>query len=109
DWGASAAYSATSLGAERVRQLVSVAIPHPASVKPSPVLAWKVRHFFTLRLPGAAKRIRAGNFVHIDELVHRWSPKWDVPPGETDAVKAALGVPGSLEAALGYYRAMRPR
>jgi pimeloyl-ACP methyl ester carboxylesterase len=67
-----------------------------------------VRHFFTLSLPGAAARIRAGGFATLDELVHRWSPAWDVPPGETDAVKAALSEPGALEAALGYYRAIRP-
>jgi pimeloyl-ACP methyl ester carboxylesterase len=84
-----------------------VGIPHPASVIPTPRLAWTVRHFYTLARKGAAARIRAGDFAHIDELVQRWSPAWKVPPGETDAVKAALREPGSLEAALGYYRAIR--
>jgi pimeloyl-ACP methyl ester carboxylesterase len=32
-----------------------------------------------------------------------------VPPGETDAVKTSFREPGSLEAALGYYRALRLR
>ena len=108
DWGASAAYAAAALGPERVEQLVTVGIPHPASVRPSLSLLWTVRHFFTLRPRGVARRIRARGLAHLDELVQRWSPAWSVPAGETDAVKKALREPGSLEAALGYYRALSP-
>src|SRR5580700_9385009 len=35
DWGAGAAYSAAALGPARVTKLVTVGIPHPASLKPS--------------------------------------------------------------------------
>jgi pimeloyl-ACP methyl ester carboxylesterase len=108
DWGASAAYSAAGLGPERLRMLITLAIPHPASIVPTPRLLWGVRHFFALSLPRAAARIRAGELAYIDELVQRWSPVWKVPPGETDAVRKALRGPGHLEAALGYYRAVRP-
>ncbi len=109
DWGASAAYSAAGLAPERLRRLVTVAIPHPASIVPTPALLWNARHFFTLSRRGAAARIRAGDYAHVDELVQRWSPGWRVPPGETDAVKEVFRVPGCLEAALGYYRALRPQ
>ena len=109
DWGASAAYSAATLGPERVTKLITVAIPHPASLRPTPRLAWTARHFFSLRRRGAVEMARANDFAHIDELVQRWSPVWKVPPGETDAVKRAFGEPGCLDAALGYYRAMRLR
>lgn len=105
DWGAGAAYAAAVLGPERVELLVTVAVPYPASLKPSLRLLWAGRHFITLRWRGAAKKMRARNFAHVDELVKRWSPAWDVPPGETDAVKAAFREPGCLDAALGYYRA----
>jgi pimeloyl-ACP methyl ester carboxylesterase len=108
DWGASAAYSAAGLEGARIERLVTVGLPHPASIAPSPRMLWTVRHFFTLRLPGAAARIRRGELKHLDELVQRWSPVWKVPSGETDAVKRSLGEPGSLEAALGYYRAITP-
>jgi pimeloyl-ACP methyl ester carboxylesterase len=108
DWGASAAYAAAGLGPERLRMLITVAIPHPAAIIPTPSMAWAVRHFLTLSRRGAAEKIRAGGFAHIDELVQRWSPGWAVPPGETEAVKAAFREPGCLEAALGYYRALRP-
>jgi len=107
DWGASAVYSAATLGPERVAKLVTVAIPHPASLRPTPRMVWTARHFFSLRRRGAAEMVRANDFAHIDELVRRWSPAWDVPRGETDAVKKAFREPGCLEAALGYYRAMR--
>lgn len=107
DWGASAAYSAAGLAPERLRMLVTVGIPQPAGVTPTPTLVWAVRHFFYLRRAGAAKAIRANDLAYIDELVQRWSPAWKVPPGETDAVKRALREPGSLEAALGYYRALQ--
>lgn len=108
DWGASAAYAAASLGPEQVELLVTLAIPHPASIKPSLQLLWLLRHFFVLRQRHAARRLRAANLAYIDELVQRWSPKWRVPPTETAAVKAALREPGCLEAALGYYRAASP-
>ncbi|MDB4930439.1 MAG: hypothetical protein JWM10_2923 [Myxococcaceae bacterium] len=108
DWGASAAYSAAALAPERVSKLVTVAIPHPASLRPTPAKAWGARHFVTLRLPGAVARTRADDFAEVDTLVRRWSPGWDVPAGETAAVKESFRAPGSLDAALGYYRAMRP-
>jgi len=108
DWGAGAAYSAAGLAPARVRFLITAAIPHPATMIPTPALLWTVRHFLTLRLPGAAKRIRNADFAHLDELVARWSPGWAVPQGETDAVKAALRPAGHLEAALGYYAAISP-
>ena len=108
DWGASAAYSAAAIDPEALRLLVTVAIPHPASVTPTPSVLWAVRHFFSLRRRGAVGWMPKDDFAHVDELVHRWSPRWDVPPGETDAVKAIFRHPENLNAALGYYRALRP-
>jgi pimeloyl-ACP methyl ester carboxylesterase len=104
DWGASGAYAAATLEPEKVEMLVTLAIPHPASLKPSVGLLWKARHFLSLNLPGAAKRMRANDFAYVDELVRRWSPAWNVPPGETDAVKAAFREPGCVEAAVAYYK-----
>ena len=108
DWGSSAAYSAAAMAPAKVRMLVTIAIPHPASITPTPALVWAVRHFFALGRKGATKWVPDGDFAYIDELVHRWSPEWNVPAGETDAVKATFRDPRSLDAALGYYRALRP-
>ncbi len=106
DWGASAAYAAAGLSPEAFRQLITVAIPHPAAVKPTPKLAWAVRHFVKLALPGAAQRMRDSDFTYVDELVRRWSPTWNPGPEETRAVKEAFGHPGCAEAAVGYYKAL---
>ncbi len=108
DWGATTAFSAASLAPEKVRLLITLAIPHPAGVLPTPSVLWAVRHFVSLNLPGAAGRIRKGALREIDRLVQRWSPAWDVPPSETEAVKRCFEHPGSLEAAIGYYKALRP-
>ena len=109
DWGAAAAYSAAALSPERMRLLVTIELPHPAAVIPTPRLFWTLRHFLSLTLPGAAGRVRRGGFAYLDELVRRWSPTWDAPADATAAVKEAFAAPGRVEAALGYYRALRPR
>ncbi len=110
DWGASAAYAAAAMAPERVRLLVPMAVPHPRGLTPTPALLWKVRHFATLRRRGAAERIRRGDLALVDELWRRWSPAWkDIPPAETEPVKAAFREPGCLEAAVAYYRAISLR
>ena len=106
DWGASAAYAAAALTPERVKQLVILAIPHPRALKPTPMLVWKLRHFFTLRGKTAPAKCAANDFALIDELVARWSPAWKVPAEETARVKDVFRQPGSLDAALAYYRAV---
>ena len=107
DWGASAALSAATVAPERFSKLVTVAIPHPAGVLPTPRVLWAARHFLALRRAGAEARVRQNDFAEIDALVRRWSPAWDVPANETAAVKRAFAEPGCLNAALGYYRALK--
>jgi pimeloyl-ACP methyl ester carboxylesterase len=110
DWGAAAAYAAASLGPDKITRLITIAIPHPRSLKPTPKVIWSGRHFFALRRAGAAEKIRAGNYAYIDELWRRWSPAWkDLPASETAAVKQAFAQPGCLEAACAYYKAFTPK
>jgi len=107
DWGATAAYCATALDPYRVRLLVTAAVPHPRAIKPTPMSAWKLRHFFWLGRKGAAAKIRANDFALVDELWRRWSPSWkDLPASETAAVKEAFAPPGSAEAACAYYASL---
>ena len=109
DWGATAAYAAATLAPERVRYLVTVAIPHPASLRPTPRIVWGARHMILFQRKNAEAQVRANDFAHIDELVRRWSPAWSVPADETRPVKEAFRHPESLTAALGYYRAIQLR
>jgi pimeloyl-ACP methyl ester carboxylesterase len=108
DWGASAAYSAAALAPSAFRQLVTIAIPHPASIVPTPRAVWAVRHFFALSQRRAVKWVPDNDFAYVDELMRRWSPAWSPGPEESAAVKAIFRNPASLDAALGYYRALRP-
>jgi pimeloyl-ACP methyl ester carboxylesterase len=105
DWGATAAYGAATLGPERVRKLFVLAIPHPATLRPTPGKVWGVRHFFGYRLPGAPKRFAKNGFAALPRIVHRWSPAWDPPEHELAAVRECFAHEASLNAAFGYYRA----
>ena len=106
DWGASIAYRAAAMAPERISAVCGVAIPHPRLLKPSPALAWRARHFVTLRLPTGRWRARRNDFAYIDTLISRWAPSWSGP--ERDAclrdVKLAFADPRVLDAALAYYR-----
>ena len=104
DWGASAAYSAAALGPEKISKLFIVAIPHPLTIKPTAGKVWGVRHFFTYKLPGAAKRFAKNDFAALLEIYERWSPAWTPDPSEFDAIRECFSHEGSLHAAFGYYR-----
>ena len=91
-----------------MRLLVTIAIPHPASITPTPSAIWAVRHFFALNRRSAMRWVPDDDFAYIDELLHRWSPNWNPGPRKPRAVKAIFRNPQNLEAALGYYRALRP-
>jgi pimeloyl-ACP methyl ester carboxylesterase len=109
DWGALSVYAATHLAPDRIDKLVAVAIPHPRAVPLSLANAWKGRHFFTLKLPGATRRFCRDDFRQVDVLYKRWSPAWDAPPSEFEAAKNAFAAPGCAHAALGYYRCLKFR
>jgi pimeloyl-ACP methyl ester carboxylesterase len=109
DWGALASYVAAAVGPERVRMLITLGIPHPRSVTPTPNVLWLVRHFFVLGRKRGPKKVRANDFAYVDRLVRRWSPAWEPPADETARVKAAFAEPGVVEAACGYYAALTVR
>jgi pimeloyl-ACP methyl ester carboxylesterase len=108
DFGAAAAYGAAALGPERVTKLFAVAIPHPATLKPSPRKLWGVRHFAAYKLPGAAERFARNDFAALPEICRRWSPTWQPDPSEFDPVRASFSNRASLNAAFGYYRKLSP-
>jgi pimeloyl-ACP methyl ester carboxylesterase len=109
DWGAAAAYGAAALEPARVGKLVAIGIPHPATLQPSPINLWRARHFVLYKLPGAARRFAARDFAALPAICKRWSPLWSPSADELAPVRAAFSDPASLDAALGYYRALRFR
>ena len=108
DWGASAAYGAAALGPEQVKKLFVLAIPHPATLKPTLKKLWGVRHFAVYKLPGAPKRFARNDFAALPEICRRWSPSWRPDPSEFDPVRASFSNRASLNAAFGYYRKLSP-
>ena len=104
DWGASAVWGAAHLAPERIDKLVAVAIPHPASIKPNPAKAWGSRHFAANKMPWAERRFAKDDFAEVRAMYERWSPGFDWPDSEFEAVKNSYAAPGSLDSALGYYR-----
>jgi pimeloyl-ACP methyl ester carboxylesterase len=106
DWGGVATYGAATLEPARVTKLFTVGIPHPASLRVTPLAAWRARHFFAYKLPGAARRFAANDFAALPAIYRRWSPMFQPGPEEFAAVRAAFADPKSLGAALGYYRSL---
>jgi pimeloyl-ACP methyl ester carboxylesterase len=109
DWGAMSAYCAAALEPARVERLITVAIPPPTTVKPSLAVLWRVRHFIGLQLPGAAERFARNDYQGVRVMFERWSPQHHWPESELEAVKNTFSAPACLEAALGYYRAIRTK
>lgn len=106
DFGATAAYGAAALFPNQVRKLITLAIPHPAALRPTPGKLWGVRHFMAYKLPGAAGRFAANDFAALPAIYRRWSPTWNPPAEEFAAVRQCFQDRASLNAAFGYYRAL---
>ena len=109
DWGAVGAYGAAVLAPERVARLITAAVPHGAAF-PSALLAnydqqrrsW---YMFFFQTPFADAAVPFADFRFLERLWQDWSPGWDYPAEEMDALKKTFRQPGVPAAALGYYRA----
>jgi pimeloyl-ACP methyl ester carboxylesterase len=106
DWGTAVAYGATALAPERVKKLVAIGIPHPATLKPTLRQIWGVRHFGMYKLPGAPARFAKDNFAALPKILRRWSPSWNPTAEDMAPVRECFAEPASLDAAFGYYRAL---
>lgn len=104
DWGAMSVYAAAALEPARIRRLVALVIPHPATLKVRLRDLYRARHFSALRKRRAPERFARDDYGGVDELYARWSPSWAVEESELEDVKNSFSAEGSLNAALGYYR-----
>jgi len=108
DWGALAAHGAAILAPERVRRLVTLAVPHRgAGVALATSYAQQKRswYMFFFQTPLADAAVAAADFAFVERLWRDWSPGYTPAAEEIEGVKRALRAPGGLAAALGYYRA----
>jgi pimeloyl-ACP methyl ester carboxylesterase len=108
DWGALMSFVVATLAPERVRALVTIAIPHPSLLQRSPASLYRARHFLALKLPWAEASTRRGDFAYLERLYTRWAPNWSGPAREESLaqVKRALSEPETLKGAIDYYRAL---
>jgi pimeloyl-ACP methyl ester carboxylesterase len=108
DWGALMSFVVATLAPERVRTLVTIAIPHPSLLPRSPSSLYRARHFLALKLPWAEASTRRGDFAYLERLYTRWAPNWSGPAREESLaqVKRALSEPAALKGSIDYYRAL---
>jgi len=109
DWGAVAACGAAILEPGRVGHLASLALPHPAVLGPRLIGDWEQRkrswYMWFFQLPVIPEMVVEGDdFIVIEKLWRDWSPSYQPDAEDMARLKATLGAPGTLEAALSYYR-----
>jgi pimeloyl-ACP methyl ester carboxylesterase len=108
DWGAVAAYGAATLAPRTVTKLVTAAVPHGPSVLNAFLSNYDQQrrswYMFFFQHPFSDSAVAHDDFHFIERLWQDWSPGWQYPPEEMQALKATFRTPGVAQAALGYYR-----
>lgn len=110
DWGAATAYPASAYRRDRFSKVVTMAVP-PGQLVFSAFLdrpdqlkrSW---YMFFFQHPLSDVAVANDDFAYIDMLWRDWSPGYELPGDYRKELKESLGAEGSLQAALGYYRAM---
>jgi pimeloyl-ACP methyl ester carboxylesterase len=108
DWGAIAAYGAAILAPEKISRLVTAAVPHGPSVLNAFLSDYDQQrrswYMFFFQQPFADAALAHDDFCFIERLWQDWSPGWQYPAEEMEALKATFRLPGVAQAALAYYR-----
>lgn len=108
DWGAVAAYGAAVAAPQRVRRLVTAAVPHGPQLLQAIVASYEQMkrswYIFMFQMPTAETAVSSADFAFLDRIWRDWSPDWNFPPAEMESLKATFRKPGVLGAALSYYR-----
>lgn len=108
DWGAQATYGAAGSAPDRWRRVVAMAVPVGPALAGSFFTYDQIKRSFYMYFfqnPLADGLVAADDLAFVARLWADWSPGYDA--GEDLAsVRAALGSPENLAAALGYYRAL---
>ena len=108
DWGALAAYGAAILAPEKVRHLITAAVPHGPSVLNAFFTSFDQQkrswYMFFFQHPFSDAAVGHGDFRFLERLWQDWSPGWRYSPDDLEELKKTFRQPGVLDAALGYYR-----
>ncbi|MCR9277856.1 MAG: alpha/beta hydrolase [Pseudomonadaceae bacterium] len=109
DWGSPIASAMAVLAPERVRKLITSAVPYGPGVSTAFVTnaeqqrrSW---YMFFFQMPFAEAAVAFDDYAYIRRLWREWSPTWELPDDALSDVITTLAQPDVLTAALGYYRA----
>ena len=107
DWGAVATYLAAAMRPDRVRAVVTAAIPHLRRflLRPTRQQLWRSRYMARFQWRGIESRLLAHDQHDLRMLARSWSPGLDVDRALAP-VWAGFAEAARLKAALGYYRAL---
>ncbi len=110
DWGAYTAYRAAAAAPERWARVVTLAVPPDRALRGAdrdPAQVRRSAYMLAFQIPGAERIVARDDLAVLERLWRRWSPGYD-PSADLEHVRSSLRSPGSLRAALGYYRALAP-
>jgi pimeloyl-ACP methyl ester carboxylesterase len=109
DWGAAAAYRMALAAPEKIARLITIAVPYGGALSKAFLTnplqqrrSWYM--FFFMQMSFAEDAVAYNNFDFLERLWRDWSPDWQYPPEELEAVKECFRQPGVLAAAINYYR-----
>lgn len=108
DWGAQAAYGAAGAAPDRWRKVVAMAVPVGPALAGAFFTYDQIKRSFYMyffQQPMADSLVAAGDLAFVARLWEDWSPGYDAAE-DLALVRASLGTPENLAAALGYYRAL---
>lgn len=109
DWGAIASYAAAALRPDRIRAIVTAAVPHLRRflLRPTRAQIAASHYIFKFQLPWwAERRLPEQDFAWLADLARSWSPGWVPTDAYLQPLKLAFSDPARLKAAIGYYRAL---
>lgn len=110
DWGAIAAYGAATIAPEKISKLITAAVPFPSAILSAfvtnPAQQRRSWYVFLFQLPFAEEAVALNDYAFLERIWQDWSPGWAYPAEEMASLKATFRQPGTLQAAVGYYRHM---
>lgn len=108
DWGAVATYFGALLAPQRIRKIVTLAVPYGAgffrALRDDYAQQRRSWYMFFFQQGLADVALARDDFAMIAALYRDWSPGWSVPPATLESVRETFRRPGTVAAALGYYR-----
>ena len=113
DWGAVISYVAAVRQPHRFTRVTALSVPPFAALKRhfyrSLRQKWQSKYILWFQFAGLSEAsLKRRDYSAIDSLWSQWSPNWTIPQQYVNHAKQSLSRPGSLSAALKYYREARP-